>query len=137
MSTRFRDLRHFTRRTAVVGFGCALAAVLPAATPTANLPELDEVEVTGEVSWPLEDYVEFPRYDSVVISPGGTQLALGWGEDSFQRRLSIIEFPSMKPVRSGLLQIHFGVTDVRWLDEQRLLLQPDWPLLGLRRVRKP
>jgi hypothetical protein len=85
-------------RCAAAVVGSALAAALLAATPTADLPELDEVEVTGEVSWPLEDYLEFPRYDSVVISPGGTHLALGWSESGFQRRLSIIEFPSLKAV---------------------------------------
>lgn len=116
--------------------GCALGAALLAATPTDELEELDEVEVTGKVTWPLEDYVEFARYDSVVISPGGRYLALGWGEDSFQRRVSVVEFPSMKPVSSGMLQVHFGVSDLRWLDEERMLVQPDWPLPGFRRVRE-
>lgn len=36
-----------------------------------------------------------------------------------------------------LLQIFFGVADLRWIDEERLLIQPDWPLLGFRRIREP
>ena len=81
----------------------ALAAAAPAATPEPQLAELDMVEVTAKVAWPIEDYVEFPRYDSVVISPRGTRLATGWGEENFQRRVSIIEYPSLKPLRSGVL----------------------------------
>lgn len=123
-------------RAALLLSGCALAAALLAATPDEELEELDAVEVIDKVTWPLEDYVEFARYDSVVISPDGKYLATGWGEDSFQRRLSVVEFPSMKPVSSGVLQVHFGVSDVRWLDGQRLLVQPDWPHPGFRRVRE-
>ncbi len=111
--------------------------VLPAATPEPNLQELEEAVVIGNAVWPLRDYVDFPRYDSVVISPDGRHIATGWCEDSYQRRLAIIDFPSLRPAGSRELQQHFGVADLRWLDESRLLVQPDWPLRGLRRLREP
>lgn len=129
--------RSVMRLVAVV-LSCAFADGLFAATPTPPLPELDEVEVTaGMPWWPLEDYLELPRVDSVAISPRGTYLALGWVEANFQRRLNVIEIPSMKRISTGLLQVNLGLTDVRWLDEERLLLQPDWTLLGLRRLSMP
>lgn len=117
--------------------GCGLAAMLSAATPEPLLEELDEVAIEAKVNWPIEDYLEFPNFDSVLISPDGKYVATGWSEVSFNRRLSIYELPSMKPVANSTLQTFYGVTDVRWLDAGRLLIQPDWPLVGFRRLRNP
>ncbi len=115
---------------------CTLAASLFAAAPPPQLEELDELQVTARIPQPLEDFVEFPRYDSVAISPGGTHVAMGWTEDSFQRQLSVVDFPSMKPVTNHVLQIFLGITDLRWVNEGRLLVQPDWPMHGFLRLRE-
>lgn len=124
------------RRTALILAGCALCAVLRAAAPEPRLEELDEVVVSAKVPRiPLSEFLQYPRFDSVVVSPGGTHIATGWGEDSYQRRVSVMDLRTLKPLRSGLLQIYLGVSDMRWLDEDRLLLQPDWPVPGLRRLR--
>ncbi len=137
MSKRLRD-HPLLRAAAAMVPGCALAAVLLAATPAPQLDELDEVVATGKLKpIQLKEFLEFPRYDSVVISPQGTHIAMGWGEENLQRRVSVIDFPSMKPRSTGLLKTYHGVTDIQWLDEDRLLVQPDWPLLGLRRIREP
>jgi dipeptidyl aminopeptidase/acylaminoacyl peptidase len=116
---------------------CALAVALPAATPEPELQELETAVAEADAVWPLRDYLEFPRYDNVVISPDGAHLATGWGEDNYQRRVSILAFPALKTLRSSVLQMHYGVTDLRWLDNRNLLIQPDWPLRGLRRLREP
>jgi dipeptidyl aminopeptidase/acylaminoacyl peptidase len=128
------------RRAAPAALASALVATLFAATPAPEpLPDvLEEVVVAGKTDLPLEAFVEFPRYDSVAISPGGTRLAMGWTEDNFQRLLTTTEFPSMKRVDSQLLQANNGaVTDLRWVTERRLIVQPDYPVTGFRRVREP
>jgi hypothetical protein len=126
---------------AATGAACAvlLAAAVPAATPQGEAPmvELDEIQVTSKAVRPLEDYVEFPRYDSVTISPGGTHLVTGWTEDNFYRQLSFVDFPSMKPHNSRVLQQFLGVSDVRWASEDRVVVQPDWPMHGFPRIREP
>jgi dienelactone hydrolase len=126
------------RGTAVAIAAGAFAVLLLAAEPTPRLDELDEVVVYAvkPKPIPLIDFLDFPQFDSVVISPGGTYVATGWGEDNFQRRLSVSDFPSMKSRSTGLMQMYFGVTDVRWVDESRLLVQPTWPLHGFRRLRE-
>ncbi|HTQ37221.1 MAG TPA: prolyl oligopeptidase family serine peptidase, partial [Steroidobacteraceae bacterium] len=124
------------RATACAALGVALAVALPAATQQPQVQELDEVTVTARVARPLEDFVEFPRYDSVAISPGGTHVALGWTEDNFVRQVSVTEFPSMKPLHTQYLQIFLGVSDLRWANERQLLIQPDWPLHGFLRLRE-
>jgi len=114
---------------------CALAAAVPAATPESGVAELDEVQITATVPRPLQDYIEFPRYDSVVLSPGGTQIATGWTEDNYQRQLSFYAFPSMKRGHVELLQAPLGVVDIRWANEHQVLIQPDWPAHGFLRLR--
>ncbi len=100
MSARFRVHRSVARVAAALLSSGVVATLLAAATPQPELQELNEALVTAKVSWPLEDYLEFPQYDSVVVSPAGTHLAIGWSEDSYQRRLNIVDFPSMKPYSS-------------------------------------
>ena len=125
------------RLLALAALAGAVAGSLRAAAPEAQLLELEEVAVTSSTPRPLEDYVEFPRYDSVAISPGGTKLAMGWTEDNYQRQISVVEFPSRRPLGVSLLPTPQGVSDLRWSGEQKLVVQPDWPLHGLRRVRVP
>lgn len=124
------------RRLALAMCTCLLAVALTAATPQPQLEELDEARVIARVPQPLEDFVEFPRYDSVAISPDGTHVAMGWTEDNFQRQLSVVEFPSMKPFSNRLLQVFLGVSDLRWANERQLIVQPDWPMHGFRRLRE-
>jgi dienelactone hydrolase len=124
------------RRTAFAAPACALAATLLAATPELRLDEIDEVVVAVKVAPPLEDFVEFPKYDSVAISPGGTRLAMGWTDNNFMRQMAIIEFPSMKPVNNYSLPASLSLLDLRWANERRLLIQPQWPVRGFVRRRE-
>src|SRR5690606_14873658 len=106
MSTRFREDRPLARHVAGLLAGAALAATLPAATPEPLLTELDEVLVIGEVPLPLEDYVAYPQFDSVVVSPGGRHLATAWGSNwggavgsglDLTGGLGIVDLPSLHP----------------------------------------
>ena len=125
------------RLLALAALAGAVSGSLRAASPEPLLLELDEVQVSAKVRRPLEDYVEFPRYDSVALSPGGTRLAMGWSEDNFQRQVTIVDFPSMQPLHSDLLQTFLGVSDIQWINEELLTVQPDWPLHGFLRIREP
>lgn len=119
---------------------CAMAAAVVAATPQGTFDELDEVLVTAKTQLPLEDFVKFPKYESVAISPDGTQLALAWIRDddfSYSLNLNLLEFPSMKVVRNHALPASHSASEVGWASNRRLLIQPRWPLRGLLRVREP
>lgn len=61
--------RKAVRLAAQLACGCGLAVMLFAATPDPLLEELDEVVATATVRWPIEDYLEFPQFDSVVVPP--------------------------------------------------------------------
>lgn len=61
----------------------SLAALPHAAIPEPGIPEL--------TSPPLDDFVEYPQFDSVVISPRGTHLAA-----AMKGMVSIIDLPSLK-----------------------------------------
>jgi hypothetical protein len=87
VSARIRDRLSLLNHAALVLIGCVLAAALRAATPGLHIQELDKIQVTSRVAWPLSDCLEYPRFDSVVISPDGTHLATGWSRDSFLRRI--------------------------------------------------
>jgi dienelactone hydrolase len=124
-------------RTAIsIVIALAVVASLHAATPRPEADELDEVVVSAKVPLPIEAFLAHAKFDSVVISPGGTRLVLGWTEDDFRRQLTTMEFPSMKTIDSRFLRTHFGVTDLRWLGERRLLVQAEWPSHGFRRFRE-
>jgi dipeptidyl aminopeptidase/acylaminoacyl peptidase len=116
----------------------ALAASLPAVpAEEPQFQELDEVAVVSTVARPLEDYVEFPQYDSVTISPRGTRLVFGWTENTYNRQLYVTGFPSTKKIFQKEMQQFLGVADVRWVSENRMLVQPDWPDHGFLRIRLP
>jgi dipeptidyl aminopeptidase/acylaminoacyl peptidase len=115
----------------------ALAATLPAIPAEPEFQELDEVTVVSTVPRPLEDYVEFPQYDSVTISPKGTRVVLGWTENTYYRELYFVEFPSMEKIFKKEMLQFLGVADVRWVGEDRVLVQPDWPDHGFLRIRLP
>jgi dipeptidyl aminopeptidase/acylaminoacyl peptidase len=141
MSARFSAARLSARHVAGLLASIALAALLPAATPEPLLPELDEVLVIGEVPWPIDDYVEYPQFDSVVISPDGGHLATAWRADGVNSgEVSIIDLPSLKP-RSGRQCLFCGGSltpgDLRWVDENRLAIQPDWLWRGFRHQQEP
>lgn len=120
-----------TRLIAGMTIGCILAPLPRAASPDFQFSELDEVQVVATVPWPLEDYVDYPQFENVVISPGGTHLATTW-----RNSVNIIDLPSLKPRRSSVVLIPRGVADLRWVDEDRLVLHMDWPLRSFRPLRE-
>jgi dipeptidyl aminopeptidase/acylaminoacyl peptidase len=98
--------------------------------------ELEEAVVTLRKPLSLETYMEYPEFDQVTISPGGTRLAMSWTDnDSYVRSLTVLEYPSMRKVDTQRLQQHFGASDLRWAGERWLLVQPDYPKRGFRRAR--
>lgn len=110
----------------------AMAAAVVAATPQRILDELDEVTVSAKTVIKLDDFVEFPKYDSVTLSPSGKKLAMGWvNVNDYSRAIGIYEFPSMKPVINHAIGAEFSASNVRWASEKRLLLQANWPLRGV------
>jgi dienelactone hydrolase len=123
---------------AAVLLACALAAAPAATTAEFQLLELEEVQVISTVPRPIEDYIDFPVYDSVVISPDGTRLAMGWTVGAtYQRQVTVNEYPSMRRLGSQLLQAPLGVSDLRWVNASWLLVQPEWPWHGFVRHRQP
>lgn len=124
------------RTIACASLTCTLAAAQIAETPTAQLQELDEVLVMARTALPLEDFVKFPKYESVAISPSGTRLAMAWIDNDYRLQLALLEFPSMKPLHNHALSSALSASDVSWASEQRLLIQPQWPLRGLLRARE-
>lgn len=125
------------QRTALAALGCLLTATLLAAAADPQLQELDEVVVSAKVTVPLEDFVEFPKYDSVVLSPSGKRVAMAWIDNNFQRQMAILEVPSLKPVTSYTLAGTDSLSEVRWANERRLLLQVHWPQRAFLRLRAP
>lgn len=122
---------------ATAAMACALAASLIAVAAEQQLDVLDEVVVSAKKILPLEDFAEFPRYDSVAISPNGKLLAVGWtDDDTYQRQVLTVNFPTMKREDSQVLQVAMGVADIRWASNKRLLVQPDYPEKGFRRARE-
>jgi len=125
-------------RTAFKALACVLAAtLLIAAAPEPQLQELDELLVTGKVAIRLEDFVEFPKYDSVAVSPDGSRLAMAWIDDNYQRQMAVIGYPSLKPLQGYALAPTYSLADVSWASDSRLVLQPYWPLRTFRRLREP
>jgi dipeptidyl aminopeptidase/acylaminoacyl peptidase len=123
---------------ACTALACAVTAAAVAATPQGILDELDEVTVSAKTIIKLDDFVEFPRYDSVTLSPSGTRLATGWiNINDYSRAISIYEFPSMKPVINYAIGAEYSASNVRWANEKRLLLQANWPLRGVLHIWEP
>jgi dipeptidyl aminopeptidase/acylaminoacyl peptidase len=126
------------RGLAHLGVAAVLISSLCVSAAESQLDVLDEIVVSGKKILPLEDFAEFPRYDSVAISPNGKLLAIGWtDDDTYERQLLTVQFPSMKREDSQQLQLAMGVADIRWASNTRLLVQPDYPLKGFRRAREP
>src|SRR5688572_13251245 len=125
------------RAMAATALSCALVAVVVAATPTAQRDELDEVLVTARDPLPLEDFVKFPKYESVAISPSGTRVVMAWIDIDYRLQVALHEFPSMKVLPGHTLSSTMSASEVSWANEQRLLLQPKWPVRGLHRIREP
>jgi dipeptidyl aminopeptidase/acylaminoacyl peptidase len=120
---------------------CVLAATVIAAAPQpappqAKLDELDEVLVNVKTALPLEDFVKFPKYESVAISPSGKQLVMAWIDIDYKLQLNLVEFPSLKTIINHSLSSLYSASSVSWASERRLLLQPKWPVRGLLRVRE-
>ncbi len=117
---------------AAAALACSLAV---AAEP--EFQELEEVTVISTAPRPLDDYVQFPQYDSVTISPRGTRLVMGWTENTYYRQLYFVTFPGTEKIFKKEMMQFLGVQDVRWVGEDRVLIQPDWPDHGFLRIRLP
>lgn len=126
------------KRCALVcgALSCLLTVlVFAASAPVADLQVLDEVVVSARKDLPLADFVKFPKYESVAISPGGTRLAAAWTDADYQLQVALFEFPSMKSISSHSMTSEYSASEVAWASERRLLITPQWPLRGLMRVR--
>lgn len=118
------------RRIAIAATACALAASLPAATPAPRLLELDEILVAAKGEIRLEDFVEFPKYDRVAVSPDGSKVAMAWVDEmaNYQRLVGILSYPDLKRVSSFALSGAYSQADIDWGNEEKVVLQPKWPL---------
>ena len=126
------------RRSVLGALSCAfITTVVVAAAPGAILQELDEVLVTARAKLPVEDLVEFPKYDSVAISPDGTRLAVTWVNEKFQRGVSILEFPSLKNLHGYQMPSGHNLAEVGWANNDRLIVQPDVTERSFLRIRRP
>ena len=66
-------------RTAFPAVTSPFAAILLAASSGSGLDELDQVVVTASRQLvPLEEFLEFPKYEDVAISPDGKHIAMVW-----------------------------------------------------------
>lgn len=113
------------------------AATLFAAAPGPQIEELDEVLVTAKVIVPVDRFIDDPKYDSVAISPDGSKIAMSWLDDQYRRGVSILDFPSLKPLHGFALPGQLNVVEVDWANDQRLMLNGLWPVKSFRRLRDP
>jgi dipeptidyl aminopeptidase/acylaminoacyl peptidase len=139
MSCESRLARMVASAMLAGGVAAAVVAATPDPPPTAKLQELDEVLVTPKKLLPLPDFVKFPKYESVAISPGGTRLVTAWIDDNagYRLQIALTEFPSMKPVHNYTLGGELNSSEVSWASEKRLLMQTQWPVRSLLRLREP
>lgn len=138
MSFESRTSRFIVSAIAAGTVAVAIAAT-PAPDPVAKLEVLDEVLVTPKKPLPLPDFVKFPKYESVAISPSGTRLLMAWIDDNagYRLQISLNEFPSMKSIQSHSLGAELSGSEVGWASEKRLLVETRWPVRGLLRVQEP
>ncbi len=87
--------------------------------------------VPTEAAQPIEAFVAIPKYSGVAISPGGTHLALMQPEDD-KSTLTFFDFPSMKPAKAVSFGDRNDIQDIRWVDENRLLIRPARLMPGVR-----
>src|SRR5690606_17260830 len=82
--------------------------------PAPQLLELDEILVAAKSEIRLEDFVEFPKYDRVVVSPDGTKVAMTWIDEiaNYARVMGIVEYPTMKTYNSFTLPSLYGQADI-------------------------
>jgi dienelactone hydrolase len=123
----------------VVAVIAATPAPVAAPPPAAKLVELDEVLVIPRNVLPLKDFLNLPRYGSVVLSPSGTRLAVGWVANEVDYRLlvGVNEFPSMKSLYTTALGAEYNGSELSFANENRLLFQTNWRTRGLRRLYEP
>lgn len=138
MSCRSSALRALARASVACMLATAVVAATPEAEPTDDpeIEELDEVFVTARSQLPLEDFVEFPKYDSVVLSPNGKQLAMGWTDVNFRRSVNVLEFPSMKGLFNYSLSAQISVQNLGWASDRKLVVEPNYPVRGFHRRRE-
>jgi dipeptidyl aminopeptidase/acylaminoacyl peptidase len=79
--------------------------------------------VAAAAPLPATEYTGPSKFDNLVISPGGTLLAVTQREGEKQL-LTIVEFPSMKSRRSIGFDKNIDIDEIEWVDEKHLLIQP-------------
>lgn len=126
-----------SRAIACAALASIVAAAVVAATPAVQLQELDEVLVTARTALPLEDFVKFPKYESVAISPDGSRVVMAWIDVDYRLQVALHEFPSMKALPGHTLPSSLSASDVYWASQERLLIQTQWPRRGFHRIREP
>jgi dipeptidyl aminopeptidase/acylaminoacyl peptidase len=126
-----------TRTVACIALSCALAAAVVAATPTVQLQELDEVLVSARTPLPLQDFVKFPKYESVSISPDGSRVVMAWIDIDYRLQIGLHEFPSMKALPGHTLPSSMSASDASWASNDKLLFRTEWPRRGFHRIRDP
>jgi dipeptidyl aminopeptidase/acylaminoacyl peptidase len=77
----------------------------------------------GHAAPPVEAFTNPPRNDSLRISPSGKLLAVTHREGE-KHVLTILEFPSMKALRSISFGEQLEMDDMVWFDDKRILVQP-------------
>jgi len=73
---------------------------------------------------PVGAFTAFPRYDSLAISPSGKRLAFTQ-RDGETHLLTVVEYPTMKSLKTFRFGDRIDVENVQWVDDGRLLLQPE------------
>ncbi len=70
------------------------------------------------------------------MSPDGKRVAMAWIDDTYQRQMAVIQYPTLKPVESYALSPTYSLADIGWANDHLLVLQPYWPLRAFRRLRE-
>jgi dienelactone hydrolase len=71
----------------------------------------------------LEDFVRYPAYDALYLSPKGTHLAVTHRSDRTEM-LSVFRLPSLELISSTRFASGLGISRIYWASEERMLIQP-------------
>jgi dienelactone hydrolase len=93
------------------------------------------VLVTARTALPLPDFVKFPKYESVSISPDGSRVVMAWIDVDYRLQIGLHEFPSMKALPGHTLPSTMSASDANWASNEKLLFRTEWPRRGFHRIR--